>query len=83
MNKFKRIFCVMFRHSRIISMCFGYVHCGRCEDQIGDTLGGIFDRTNSVIVGHGCRKCKSNYKKLSWKDKFLVKYPFKKKKKKK
>lgn len=62
-------------------MCFGYVHCARCEEQIGDTLGGIFDTTNSVIVNHGCKKCKKNYKKLNWKDKFLVEYPFKKEKK--
>ena len=58
MSKFKKIFCVICRHSRIISMCFGYVYCARCKDQIGDILGGIFDRTNSVIVDHGCKKCK-------------------------
>lgn len=83
MKKLKAIFCVFFGHSRIVDMCFGYVYCGRCRDQIGDTLGSIFPAIKeSVIIGHNCPECKKNWKKLTWKDKFLVLNPFKKEEKK-
>lgn len=77
-KKIKQIFCVLFGHSRIVETCFGYVHCGRCEEQIGDTLAGIFNLTEYVIKNHNCKVCRKNYEKLNWKDKFLVGDPFKK-----
>lgn len=72
----KEIACSLIGHSRIISMCFGYVHCGRCEAQIGDRLGGYFDTTHSVMIGHNCEMCRENYEAMDWKDKFLVANPF-------
>ena len=78
MSKFKKLFCLYFGHSKIVNTCFGYINCGRCEDQIGDALGGIFDLGTYVIIGHKCKKCKKNYEKLNWKDKLLVGDPFKK-----
>lgn len=71
------VVCAMIGHSSIISMCFGYVHCGRCGEQIGDRLGGVFDTTNSVLIGHNCETCQENYKKLTWEDKLYSKNPFK------
>ncbi len=72
LEKLKKIFCIYFGHSMIVSSCFGYIQCGRCDQQIGDTLGGIFVLKNYVIIGHKCKACKKNYKKLNWKDKFLL-----------
>ncbi len=77
MSKFKEIFCVLFGHSNIIETCFGYVHCGRCGVQIGDSLAGCYLNPRAVIVGHNCENCKKNYKALTWKDKFLAPNPFK------
>jgi len=79
---FKGIICEMIGHSRIISMCWGYVHCGRCDQQIGDTLAGIYNLEGYVIIGHNCKACKKNYKKLTWRDKLLVSNPLKKEHKK-
>jgi len=77
MEKLKAIFCIFFGHSNIIETCFGYVHCARCDAQIGDTLAGCYSNTKAVIVGHNCKECKENYKKLTWKDKFLAPNPIK------
>ena len=71
------VVCSIIGHSKIVSLCFGYVSCGRCEKQIGDRLGGIFDVTEHVIIGHNCQKCRENFKALTWKDKLYVKDPFK------
>lgn len=74
----RSVTCSLIGHSRVISMCFGYVSCARCEDQIGDTLGGSFDTANRVVVGHRaknnrpCPTCKKAYKKLDWRDKLFL-----------
>lgn len=69
--------CSLIGHSAIISLCFGYVHCGRCDEQIGDRLAGVFDTTDSVFVGHNCEKCQKNFKVLDWRHKIYVPDPFK------
>jgi hypothetical protein len=74
------MFCIFFGHSNIISNCFGYVYCGRCGEQTRDTLSGYYRNPKAVVIGHNCDTCKANYKKLTWKDKFLTPNPFKKKK---
>lgn len=68
----RSIYCVMHGHSKIISMCFGYVSCARCETQIGDTLGGCFDTSDAVVVDHDCAICRKNLKNLKPKDTTLV-----------
>jgi len=72
----RSVVCALVGHSRVVSMCFGYVNCGRCEDQIGDTLGGASDMSQRVVIGHRdnetggvCSTCLANYKKLKWEDK--------------
>ncbi|KKK68228.1 hypothetical protein LCGC14_2946170 [marine sediment metagenome] len=73
----KSVVCALMGHSRIVTTCFGYVYCGRCEAQVGDMLAGVFcGAQEAVIVGHDCATCRSNYKVLAWYDKFLVKNPF-------
>ncbi len=61
-------------------MCFGYRHCGRCEDLLGDNLGSVDPgQPEAVIIGHNCKTCRANYKKCTWKDKLFVKNPFSRK----
>lgn len=79
MQKLIEIFCAIFRHSRIQDECFGYFTCGRCGAQLGDALGGVYPAASKVVViGHNCKICRKNYKKMTWVDKFLAPNPFKK-----
>lgn len=66
------VVCTLVGHSKVVTTCFGYVHCARCDAQIGDNLGSVFDLTNYVIVGHACDTCKDNYRKLDWKSKLYA-----------
>lgn len=67
--------CVLVGHSNVVDLCFGYVTCARCGEQIGDMLSGTKALPNTVIIGHKergtekpCRGCKTNYGKLDWTD---------------
>jgi hypothetical protein len=77
-EKKRDVVCALIGHSDIITMCFGYVNCARCGAQIGDTLGGSSDISGCVVVGRHrrdkriCRSCKKNFKKMDWKDKYLL-----------
>ena len=75
MEKLKAIWCVFFGHSKIVTTCFGYVSCTRCDTQLGDTLGAVFPMQTHVIVGHDCDKCHKNYDNLKWHDKIFCPYP--------
>jgi len=74
--RIKGIVCQLIGHSRIVELCFGYVSCARCGDQIGDTLGGTYDLSDKIVVGHNCETCRANYAKLNWQDRFMVGDPF-------
>jgi len=52
-----QIYCVKHGHAKFIWSFFDYVHCGRCGEQIGDTLAGIFSGKGYVVVGHDCEEC--------------------------
>ena len=67
-----QIYCVKHNHGGYVWTFFGYVHCGRCGQQIGDTLAGVFDTTNMLLVGHKCKKCSKLKKKLSSLDKKIL-----------
>lgn len=80
----RRVFCVMHGHSRLRDYCFGYHHCCRCGDQLGDSLGGAYQDDTAVYVTHmhaathkpaevarGCN-CAENAKTLTAKDFKLV-----------
>ncbi len=72
------IVCSLIGHSMVQTTFFGYHYCGRCGDQVGDTLASIYpDAERSVIIGHNCPTCQENFKKLTWKDKLFVPDPFK------
>jgi len=68
----KSIVCSLIGHSKIQSACFGYFSCGRCGDQVGDSLASIYDASNVVIIGHNCEKYRENFQKLTWRDKFMA-----------
>lgn len=72
----KELVCTLIGHSNIITTYFGYIYCGRCNAQIGDSLGGIYDNPKAVIIGHNCETCQANYKIATWEDKFLTPNPF-------
>ena len=74
----KKIFCALFGHTHIYNVFIGYHYCARCGELMGDSLAGVFFDSLCVAVDHNCQTCFDNYAKLSWKDKFLVKYPFEK-----
>src|SRR5688500_14077595 len=71
--------CALVGHSRIVTQCFGYVNCARCDAQIADRLGGAgyAQAEESVVVGHNCPKCRKNFKAMGWRDKLLTPDPFK------
>jgi len=71
------IICSLIGHSNICTICFGYRYCGRCGDQLGDSLGSVDSGAKDcVIIGHNCQTCQVNYKKSTWKDKLYVQPPF-------
>lgn len=77
MKKLKKIICAITRHSKISETCFGYRYCGRCGDQLGDSLGSVdYGSSQAVLIGHKCEKCVENYKNCTWVDKLLTPNPF-------
>lgn len=72
MDKFRKILCIYLGHSNIVSNCMGYISCGRCRDQIGDALGGVWSNELAVGMDHGCKECRANFKRATWKDRFLL-----------
>ena len=74
----KSVVCSLIGHSKIQTQCFGYYYCGRCGDQLGDTLASVYpEAENAVVVGHGCDTCHANFKECDWRDTFLAPNPFK------
>jgi len=71
------VICSLIGHSRISTTCFGYRNCGRCGDQLGDSLGSFdYGIKEAVIIGHDCEICQNNYKNCTWKDKLYTPNPF-------
>lgn len=76
----KAVVCALIGHSRIVTTCFGYIYCARCDAQIGDSLGGASTTKDNVIVGHACPICEANFVKCDWHDTFMTPDPFETKK---
>ena len=77
-NQRNDIICSLIGHSRIQEQCFGYYNCGRCGQQLGDTLGGSYPfAAKTVVRGHNCDTCQANFKECTWRDKLFVRDPFK------
>ena len=72
----RKVVCALVGHSRIVGIWFGYYSCARCKARIGDKLGGSYDDSDDVIVGHQCQKCMDNYTKLGWRDLMFAPDPF-------
>ena len=71
-----KIVCSLIGHSKIQTYYFGYYNCGRCDDQVGDSLGGVYSGEDMVIIDHNCETCRKNYLKCTWRDKLYVPDPF-------
>lgn len=66
----KQAICGLVGHSRITTYFWGYHYCGRCDEQIGDSLGSTYSGAeNNLIVGHNCDTCRDIDKTLTWRDK--------------
>ena len=68
----KDVVCALIGHSNIEYSCIGERSWARCNELLGDTLMGSYENAEAVIVGHDCELCRSNYKALGWRDKFMV-----------
>ncbi len=70
-----QIYCVKHGHALYIYKFWGYVHCGRCGDQIGDTLASCFpcdERIEVACSTSPCKHCDPIFKKLSKIDKKIL-----------
>ena len=72
-EKLRKVICALIGHSRIVSNFLGYKYCGRCEEQVGDSLGGVYEPF--VVIGHDCPTCRDNYAKTTWRDRLMVPNP--------
>ena len=68
-----KIYCIKNEHAKYATNCMGYISCGRCGDQIGDSIGGIFDGAGLALVGHKCDTCTEAFNKLSDIDQLIFK----------
>lgn len=77
MGQKRAIYCVLNGHTPITEYCFGYHSCARCDEQLGDSLGGAYRSDSNVYVSHigqnldGCN-CLANARALKRKDRALV-----------
>lgn len=46
-----KIYCIKNGHANYVDKCWGYVHCGRCNDLLGDQLGGIYNTVDKLVIG--------------------------------
>lgn len=69
-----RIYCVKHGHAHYVHTFFGYVYCGRCGEQIGDRLGGIYSLESTLVVGHkkDCEVCQRVEESLNTMDKIIL-----------
>lgn len=68
--------CKKKGHSNMVFQFWGYVHCARCGEQIGDRLGGMFPGA-SMMIGvecsdRPCKVCDPLIKKLNKFDKKML-----------
>lgn len=71
----KAVVCALIGHSKIVTTCMGYIYCGRCGEQTGDSLAGSSSTKDNVIVGHDCPVCRANFAKCDWRDTFMAADP--------
>lgn len=72
-SKHKAVTCALIGHTRFLKRGFmGYQLCARCEDTIGDSLGGAFRGVGCADAMCKCDACYEAIKHFTWKDYFLV-----------
>ena len=75
LEQVRRIYCVKHGHAKFITKCFGYVYCGRCGDQLGDTLASTYPCDSVMVVGckdKSCKVCGPIREKLNKMDKKIL-----------
>ncbi len=72
----KSVVCALVGHSNIEHLCMGEHSCARCGDVVGDGYLGSYVNEDMVVMGHNCKICRKNFKKLTWRDKFMAPDPF-------
>lgn len=72
-----RIYCIKHGHADYAFQFWGYVYCGRCGEQIGDKLGGVFMGAEKTAMIHckdnPCKVCDPIIKNLNPFDKTIFK----------
>jgi hypothetical protein len=68
--------CSIIGHSMMVRLDFGYAHCARCGELVGDALAGSFRCNDSVTYWSGdvqkCSKCEKNVELMTWKDTYAL-----------
>lgn len=76
MNRARAVFCALWGHSyRIVTNCFGYKYCGRCGQQVGDSLGGYWDGSRACDINCACNACRKQWESIPWWQRLLIKTP--------
>lgn len=75
-DKEAKVICATFGHSNIQHHCFGYFYCSRCNEQVGDSLGSVYNADKVVLMDHNCSLCQRNYKLSSIINRLFVENPF-------
>lgn len=73
MTKLKEILCVLVGHACVEQGCFGYWHCDRCGEQVGDSLGGAHKPPVIRNCFEGCSHCTKAWAKATFWQRFGVK----------
>lgn len=68
----RKMVCALIGHTRLLNGCFGYHHCARCGELVGDSLGGAFSAPTQVVIGCKCNDCRERFLSFDWKDTFMV-----------
>lgn len=55
----RKLECAVHGHPPIVTVCFGYLNCARCDALVGDMLGGASTAKGLVVVSHVgiCSEC--------------------------
>lgn len=72
-NKLQKILCALFGHPRVVINDFGYKYCARCNEQLGDSLGGYWTGDGFCELLCDCDECKGVKRILKWHEKLLTK----------
>lgn len=68
----RKLLCATFGHPPVVEHCLGYASCARCNETVGDALGGAYSFKGVAIVGHQCNDCTSIIEALTFRQRVLT-----------